>query len=582
MWTKPDPYFDGTVTSLPITGWDITDNHIICGTDGVNAVEYTIGGSTKILNIPGVSSEDPAYAWAINDNGDATVFGGYEEVGDVGVSDFVYVGGACTPMTYYDADWEGDDPGIELYFGVNEGTRLNALDQMTGACLEFDSDDNLLSCHAAVLTSSDYSICLTPIYQAACAYSANDIGQVVGMGGTLAEAGDDPYSSGFYRAWVYDPGTDAVTDIGNLGSGYTSVYTINNRGVVYGYSWDAHDNTHVFLYQAGPGVKPADRRMYEADARIALPPALNNFVPGTNEMYASRNSGRFVLVGNSDSYLFTLSGIDLASPWSRSGPNWNRWAELYNEGVPFAVVRCRGNKGPDSLENGYYPGAFALLSNAWANHIPVGGYCWINFGNTTQGRKTGEAQMKEAIDAARTMKADLSFMAIDVEDAGTFTEAEQEANLSKIKSAIQYAKSPGVNITPIIYTSYDGWGRIVGRLADQDLEIGLTPLWDARYDGLGSLRYDWKNGKQVGFVGLSDPNGRNAVGPWVYRSGKQFYAGVPVNNVYLGESPLVYNETTIMRVDDDTFDMSLFTKLPSGEGHAPEPLLFDHWIQAMG
>lgn len=80
------------------------------------------------------------------------------------------------------------------------------------------------------------------------AYDVNDDGLVVGRSSLETGATDDTH------AFVYDPGTGVMTDLGTLGGANSAALAINDDGVIVGWSEVVGGARHPFVYDPVTGV----------------------------------------------------------------------------------------------------------------------------------------------------------------------------------------------------------------------------------------------------------------------------------------------------------------------------------------
>ena len=77
------------------------------------------------------------------------------------------------------------------------------------------------------------------------AFDVNDAGLVVGRSTT---------SSGEHHAFVWDPTTWVMRDLGTLGGSYSEAHAVNERGEVTGYSTTASGANHLFVWTSETGM----------------------------------------------------------------------------------------------------------------------------------------------------------------------------------------------------------------------------------------------------------------------------------------------------------------------------------------
>ncbi len=126
--------------------------------------------------------------------------------------------------------------------GSSYGTGVNASGQVVGY-----SDTATGSTHAFITNPSTNAMTDLGTLggDGSKAFGINDNGQVTG--------GSDLVADGWYHAFITDPSTNLMTDLGTLGGPQSFGYAINASGQVTGYSYTASGPAHAFVADATTG-----------------------------------------------------------------------------------------------------------------------------------------------------------------------------------------------------------------------------------------------------------------------------------------------------------------------------------------
>jgi probable HAF family extracellular repeat protein len=160
------------------------------------------------------------------------------------------------------------------------------------------------------------------------ALDVNDAGLVVGRSTT---------SSGEHHAFVWDPTTRVMRDLGTLGGSYSEAHAVNERGEVTGYSTTASGANHLFVWTAESGMTDLGTL---GDGSGAVDPQA---IAEDGTIVGTHGDGRVGFVRWSDSREFEDLGSLVPSDLDASGLVVGARIDPFtSESVPIVMSRVSG------------------------------------------------------------------------------------------------------------------------------------------------------------------------------------------------------------------------------------------------
>jgi GH25 family lysozyme M1 (1,4-beta-N-acetylmuramidase) len=192
-----------------------------------------------------------------------------------------------------------------------------------------------------------------------------------------------------------------------------------------------------------------------------------------------------------------VRGVDVSL---YSGPvSTPSWARLKSKGWSFAVVGAWGSYGCNTL-------ARQQLAAARTAGLTTGAYVLLHFDDP---EKTGEWQVRQAVESIGEELRHVRLIALDVEEKGGPVAVDP---VDLIQSAVDEVARLG--LPAVMYTKEKDWREMTGN----SRAFAHLPLWVPRYDGVPKL-------------GVSGKHPWRPFGGWKRQAAKQYKGTTDLHGV---------------------------------------------------